>query len=81
VAAELAGAARRSWGQKRNREIPMADDKTKRAPQDAKLISLEEDYEVEYWTRKFGVTRQRLADAVKAVGHSAEKVGEHLKRR
>jgi hypothetical protein len=29
----------------------MADDKTKRAPQDAKLISLEEDYEVEYWTR------------------------------
>ena len=58
----------------------MADDKTKRAPQDANLISLEEDYEVEYWTRKYGVTRQRLTEAVKSVGHSAEKVGEHLKR-
>ena len=43
---ELTGAARRSWGQKLNREIPMADDKTKRAPQDANLFSLEEDYEV-----------------------------------
>jgi hypothetical protein len=29
-------------------EIAMADDKTKRAPQDAKLISLTEDYELEY---------------------------------
>jgi hypothetical protein len=80
VPAERAGPARRSWGQKRNREISMADDKTKRAPQDAKLISLEEDYEVEYWTQKYGVTGQRLTDAVKSVGHSAEKVGEHLKR-
>jgi hypothetical protein len=61
-------------------EIPMADDKTKRAPEDAILISLEEDYEVEYWTRKYGVTRQRLADAVKSVGDSAKKVAEHLKR-
>jgi transposase len=50
----------------------MVDYKTKRAPQDANLVSLEEDYEVEYWTRKFGVTRQRLADAVSSVGHSAE---------
>jgi hypothetical protein len=62
------------------REIAEDDDKTKRAPQDAKLISLEEDYEVEYWTLKYGVTRQRLADAVESVGHSAEKVAEHLKR-
>jgi hypothetical protein len=32
------------------KEMALADDKTKRAPQDAKLISLEEDYEVQYWT-------------------------------
>jgi hypothetical protein len=61
--------------------MAMADDKTKRAPQDAKLISLDEDYEVEYWTKKLGVTRQQLAEAIKAVGHSAERVREHLKRR
>jgi hypothetical protein len=50
------------------KEMALADDKTKRAPQDAKLISLEEDYEVQYWTRKYGVTKQRLADGIKAVG-------------
>ena len=59
----------------------MADDKTKRAPQDAKLISLEEDYEVEYWTRRFGVTAERLVEAVQKVGNSAERVGEELKQR
>jgi hypothetical protein len=62
-------------------EIAMADDKTKRAPQDAKLISFEEDYEVEYWTWKFGVTRERLVEAVRKFGNSAERVGEELKRR
>jgi hypothetical protein len=59
----------------------MADDKTKRAPQDAKLISLDEVYEVVYWTKKYGVSRERLAEAVKKVGNSADSVGEELKRR
>jgi hypothetical protein len=45
----------------------MADDRSKRAPQDAKLISLNEDYEVAYWTKKLGV------------GHSAAAVEEYLK--
>jgi hypothetical protein len=60
-------------------EIAMADDKTKRVPQDAKLISLKEDYEVEYWTqirrhhgapagsgpegRQLGRARRRRAEA------------------
>jgi hypothetical protein len=58
----------------------MADDKTKRTPQDAKLISLTEDYEVKYWTKKFGVTKERLAEAVQRVGHSAAAVEADLKR-
>lgn len=36
----------------------MADDMTMRAPQDVSLISLSEDYEVAYWTKKFGVSRR-----------------------
>jgi hypothetical protein len=56
----------------------MADDKSKRGPQDAKLISMKEDYEVEYWTKRFGVSRDELAAAVKAVGHSAAAVEKHL---
>jgi len=29
----------------------MSDDKTKRGPADAQRINVNEDYEVEYWTR------------------------------
>jgi hypothetical protein len=57
----------------------MVDDKTKRAPQDAKLISLTEDYEVEYWTGRFDVTRERLATAVRRVGNSALAVERYLR--
>jgi hypothetical protein len=57
----------------------MADDKSKRGPQDGKLISMKEDYEVEYWTKKFGVSRDELAAAVKEVGHSAAAVEKHLR--
>lgn len=56
----------------------MADDKTKRGPQDRKLISMTEDYEVRYWTEKFGITKEQLAAAVKSVGHSAAAVERHL---
>lgn len=56
----------------------MPDDKTIRAPQDASRIALGEDYEVAYWTEKFGVSRERLEEAVKAVGNSADAVERHL---
>ncbi|MGA1849393.1 DUF3606 domain-containing protein [Sphingobium yanoikuyae] len=32
-----------------------------------------------YWTGKFGVSKERLEDAVKAVGSSADAVEQHLK--
>ena len=56
----------------------MADDKTLRSPQDATRIALVEDYEVEYWTQKFGVTKERLRQAVAAVGNGADAVERHL---
>ena len=37
-----------------------------------------EDYEVQYWTGKFGVTRDRLQQAVDTVGNSADAVERHL---
>jgi len=58
----------------------MVDDKTKRAPQYTKLISLEEEYEIDYWTQRFGVSRDRLATAVRRVGHSAAAVEKYLTR-
>lgn len=44
----------------------MADDKSVRAPQDSSRIAMNEDYEVEYWTERFGVSRDKLQKAVDA---------------
>jgi hypothetical protein len=49
----------------------MADDKTKRGGSDRSRINLQERYEVEYWTKKFGVTKERLEQAVQRVGSSS----------
>ena len=57
----------------------MADDKTITRPQDAKRINVNEDYELQDWAKKFGVTPDQLKDAVKKVGTSAEAVEKHLK--
>jgi hypothetical protein len=57
----------------------MADSKALRSPQDSSRIAMGEDYEVEYWTKKFGVSRDELQQAVDAVGNSASAVEKHLK--
>jgi hypothetical protein len=51
----------------------MSDDPNKHA-HDAKLISLEEDHELAYWTGALGVSADELREAVAAVGHSAKAV-------
>jgi hypothetical protein len=58
----------------------MVDDKTKRRPQDSSRVSLSEDWEVDYWTERFGVSRDRLRQAVQEVGNDAEAVGRYLAR-
>ena len=59
----------------------MADDKSKTRPQDAQRVNIHEDYEVEYWTKKFGCTKQQLIAAVGAVGPVVKDVEAELKRR
>lgn len=49
----------------------MADNLNERAPQDASRISLNEDWEVRYWTKALGVSKERLAELVRQHGHSA----------
>jgi len=58
----------------------MKSDKTRRAPQPARLISLTEDDEVKYWTKKFGASKERLAQAVRRVGQWPRAVEADLKR-
>jgi len=58
----------------------MADDKTKTGSPDSDLINTSEDYEVEYWSKKFGVSAEELKEAVKAVGNSVEAVRKKLNK-
>ncbi len=58
----------------------MSDDKKNRGEPDRSRIALNEDYEVRYWTQELGVSVAKLQEAVQAVGHSADKVREYLKR-
>jgi hypothetical protein len=59
----------------------MSDDKTNHGPQDRNRIALGENYEVDYWTTKFRVSRDALEDAVKAVGNSSQAVADYLGKR
>ena len=59
----------------------MSDDKSKRAPADRSKISLSDDYEVRYWTNALGVDKQELTAAVQAVGNSADRVKQYMKKR
>jgi len=57
----------------------MADDKTRTGSPDRDRINMNEDYEVRDWTDSLGVSRERLQEAVDAVGNSADAVRAYLK--
>ena len=54
---------------------------TKKAAPDRSKISMQNDYEVKYWARHFGVTRKHLRRAIEKVGNSATSVRKELKMR
>jgi len=56
----------------------MSDDKTQRGEPDRSMINMREDYEVKYWTRHLGVSREELQSAVEKVGNSAAAVRKQL---
>jgi hypothetical protein len=47
---------------------------------DRDRVNIQENYEVEYWSNKFGVTPEQLKEAVAAVGTSATNVENYLKK-
>jgi len=58
----------------------MADDKTKRSGPDRSKINMSEDYEVKYWAKELGVTREALQKAIDKVGNSAATVRKEIGR-
>jgi hypothetical protein len=58
----------------------MSDDKTKKGSADRDRINVHERYEVEYWSKKFGVTTEQLKAAVQKAGVMVTDVEKELKR-
>ena len=56
----------------------MADNKDKTSPQDVARVNVHEDYEVAYWTKKWGVSKAELEAAVKKAGTSSAAVAKEL---
>jgi hypothetical protein len=54
------------------------DDKKNTGSPDRDRINLQEDYEVQYWTKTLGVSAEELRKAVEAVGSTADAVRRHL---
>lgn len=56
----------------------MSDDKKNTGSPDRDRINVNEDYELQYWTKALGVSADELRAAVKAVGPTAAAVRKHL---
>jgi hypothetical protein len=61
----------------------MADDKTKQGKQDRSRVSAEQGYEVEYFARKHGITKEQAEKLIKEHGSNRatlDAAAEKLKR-
>lgn len=56
------------------------DNKSKIGSTDNTRININENYEVENWSEKFGVSADKLKEAVNAVGTSAKEVEKYLNK-
>ena len=56
------------------------DDKSKTGKADDSQINVNEAYELQYWSEKFNVSKDRLKEAVQEVGTSVEAVRKYLQQ-
>jgi hypothetical protein len=59
----------------------MTDNKEDRGAADRSRINVNEDYEVRYWTKKFGVSEEELIAAVTIVGVRVDQVEAYFNSR
>lgn len=59
----------------------MSDNTKLRGGQDRRLINADQPYEVRDWALRFGVTKEELLAAVKAVGNNADDVQRYFASR
>jgi hypothetical protein len=58
----------------------MPDDNAKWGSQSRRRVNINENYELRYWTKKFGVSEDELKAAVSKVGPIADAVERELKK-
>ncbi|HCH0556688.1 DUF3606 domain-containing protein [Pseudoxanthomonas winnipegensis] len=56
----------------------MSDDKKNTGSPDRDRINVNEDYELQYWTKTLGVSADKLREAVKAAGPTSAAVRKYL---
>jgi hypothetical protein len=56
----------------------MADNPTMTRPQDAHRVNIHQHHELRYWSDRFGVSAERVREAVEQVGPMAEDVADFL---
>lgn len=56
----------------------MSDNPSKRSGPDRSKINMHQEYELRYWIKHLGVTKEELARAVEKVGNSAATVRKEL---
>ncbi|MDW7692679.1 DUF3606 domain-containing protein [Flammeovirgaceae bacterium SG7u.111] len=56
----------------------MSDNLNRKFPEDPTKININQKWELNYWSKKFGVSQIQLISAVNQVGYSVAKVKEYL---
>ena len=56
------------------------DDKSKTGSPDSKFINVNEGYEVSYWTKELGISKEELVAVVEAAGTSVNAVKQYLNK-
>jgi hypothetical protein len=59
----------------------MPDNMNKRGPRDRSRVSLNEDWEVSWWTHRFNCSPEELKKAVKIAGNSVSNLQQYFRRR
>lgn len=57
----------------------MSDDKSMKDNRDRSKVSGSEEYEVNYFVQKLGVTRDQVMEAIKKIGNDRQKLEAFLK--
>jgi hypothetical protein len=57
----------------------MSDDNIRREPPDLYVVTLREEWEIRYWSNRFGVRPRDIKRAVREVGNNANDVQRYIR--